>query len=343
MHKRNTGFTLVELLIVIVVIAILAAITVVAYNGISKRAQASVAQEQLSQINHAISSYFVDNNAYPTQLSALNIQNTSNVSYQYSVNNTATPATWCVTATSGTTSYYQNNTDHTIPTPGGCPGHGQNGVAAITNLATVPRGTNYLPVAANTGTGLRNDRYGNDGTYSILTGATDGPVGIDTIDRFTVTTATNPGHGFTVDGNTEVSSPVDDASYANLPVSGGQTYTISCYIRYSGPARHFAIIARPAIDNSNWVSGSLGTVSVLSSTNNWVRISDTYTMPAGTNYLAFMVRSTDSNADSIGDTYDATGLMVTRGSTLYNYADGNSPSWIWSGTPNASTSTGPVL
>ena len=35
---RNRGFTFVELLIVIVVIAILAAITVVAYSGIQNRA-----------------------------------------------------------------------------------------------------------------------------------------------------------------------------------------------------------------------------------------------------------------------------------------------------------------
>lgn len=40
MHKRNTrGFTIVDLLIVIVVIAILAAITIVAFNGIQQRAR----------------------------------------------------------------------------------------------------------------------------------------------------------------------------------------------------------------------------------------------------------------------------------------------------------------
>lgn len=38
-RTRQTGFTIVELLIVIVVIGILAAITIVAYNGIQTRAQ----------------------------------------------------------------------------------------------------------------------------------------------------------------------------------------------------------------------------------------------------------------------------------------------------------------
>ena len=42
--RKDRGFTIVELLIVIVVIAILAAITIVAYNGIQNRAKTSSAQ-----------------------------------------------------------------------------------------------------------------------------------------------------------------------------------------------------------------------------------------------------------------------------------------------------------
>ncbi len=51
-RANQKGFTIVELLIVIVVIAILAAITIVAYNGISERARMSSALSFASQMKH---------------------------------------------------------------------------------------------------------------------------------------------------------------------------------------------------------------------------------------------------------------------------------------------------
>lgn len=48
--KKERGFTIVELLIVIVVIAILAAITIVAYNGIQNRARTSSGQSLANTI-----------------------------------------------------------------------------------------------------------------------------------------------------------------------------------------------------------------------------------------------------------------------------------------------------
>ena len=53
-RKRQSGFTIVELLIVIVVIGILASITVVAFNGIQERARVSQANSDLSNFVKAI-------------------------------------------------------------------------------------------------------------------------------------------------------------------------------------------------------------------------------------------------------------------------------------------------
>ena len=63
--KNKQGFTIVELLIVIVVIGILAAITIVAYNGVQTRARTSVAQSKIKTIEKALSLYYADNSAYP--------------------------------------------------------------------------------------------------------------------------------------------------------------------------------------------------------------------------------------------------------------------------------------
>lgn len=67
--KHNQGFTIVELLIVIVVIAILAAISIVAYNGIQQRSRNTAALNLASQVAKKAEVYFTINNAYPTQAS----------------------------------------------------------------------------------------------------------------------------------------------------------------------------------------------------------------------------------------------------------------------------------
>ncbi len=63
---KNRGFTIVELLIVIVIIGILVALVIVAYNGIQSRARDSARIQKVKEISKAIESYYVDNGRYPT-------------------------------------------------------------------------------------------------------------------------------------------------------------------------------------------------------------------------------------------------------------------------------------
>lgn len=57
MKKRKSGFTIVELLIVIVVIAILATISVVAYGGVRQRAQVTAIVSDLKAAEKAFTAY----------------------------------------------------------------------------------------------------------------------------------------------------------------------------------------------------------------------------------------------------------------------------------------------
>ena len=59
------GFTIVELLIVIVVIGILAAISFVAYNGIQKRAYNAQTLSTVRTYQSALAAYYVENGQYP--------------------------------------------------------------------------------------------------------------------------------------------------------------------------------------------------------------------------------------------------------------------------------------
>lgn len=65
-RSKQPGFTIVELLIVIVVIGILAAITIVAYNGIQQRARNGQVVAGVNAYVKAVESYKAINNVYPT-------------------------------------------------------------------------------------------------------------------------------------------------------------------------------------------------------------------------------------------------------------------------------------
>ncbi|MEO8691329.1 MAG: prepilin-type N-terminal cleavage/methylation domain-containing protein [Candidatus Saccharimonas sp.] len=67
-RNRYAAFTIVELLIVIVIIAILATITVVAYNGIINRAHEASLKSDLDNSSNLLEISKVINGEYPSDL-----------------------------------------------------------------------------------------------------------------------------------------------------------------------------------------------------------------------------------------------------------------------------------
>lgn len=76
MKKTISGFTIVELLIVIVVIAILATISIVAYTGIQTRARETQILNDLSGLAKQLHLFQAENGRYPSlgQLPGMNMR-----------------------------------------------------------------------------------------------------------------------------------------------------------------------------------------------------------------------------------------------------------------------------
>lgn len=94
--RASKAFTIVELLVVIVVIGILAAITVVAYNGIQNRVKIAVIQTELAQnYNQLVTFATTNNDQYPGTTSAAQaagIKNSPGTSISYIPSVSTVPA-----------------------------------------------------------------------------------------------------------------------------------------------------------------------------------------------------------------------------------------------------------
>lgn len=74
-QSTSTGFTIVELLVVIVVIGILAAVTLVAFNGVQARARDSQRRNDVAIIAKSLELYYIDNGRYPSGSGSSTINN----------------------------------------------------------------------------------------------------------------------------------------------------------------------------------------------------------------------------------------------------------------------------
>lgn len=81
--RSTAGFTIVELLIVIVVTGVLAAITIVAFNGVQARAHFTTAKQDMATIKKALALYYADNQAYPNSANCVNTSGEYNYQHNW--------------------------------------------------------------------------------------------------------------------------------------------------------------------------------------------------------------------------------------------------------------------
>lgn len=313
--KKQTGFTIVELLIVVVVIAVLAAITIVAYNGIQNRAKESAAKSAASQSAKKINATAVTNaELFPTDkadmLNVTGIQEVNGVSYQYSV--AADLKSYCLTTTSGTLSYYTTNTNAT-PISGGCPGHGVAGLPPVTNR--------FLDPTFSGGSGTANQ---SGVTPSIAT-YNGSPM------ARAVTTTT-----------TDASIRLQGASYRWAISPGQAVYASATIYNASGATRAFTFNLR----FYDTAGASLGSqIAIVQSSTQSINDNSSFTFtvsgtaPANTASVGVNANRVNGTGSASGDTYYVDNVYLSD--TASGYADGDSPNWVWNGTQYASTSTGP--
>lgn len=323
LHKKAGGFTIVELLIVIVVIAILAAITIVAYNGISNRAKQAAVQSAAAQAYRKIlSEATLNSDTYPSSINGLGLTNSGNITYQYSVNS-SDPTGFCLTAVSNQVAAYTARTytynggtvlDQSSPASGACPGHSSTGGSVVTNLAVNPS------FEANTMTGSSS---------SVALSSTWASSGTNSL-RVTNSGTANAGD-VRLPGGSQVSFPNG--------MEPGKTYTVSARLYFTaaptgGYNRAPGVLYWYSTNGSSYTE-AFGPKAP--TTPGTYTVSHTFTIPANATGIVVGFGVASSTASQIFY-YDS--VMVTEGSTVENFADGNTPGWIWKGTVNASSSTG---
>jgi len=151
--RKKSGFTIVELLVVIVVIGILASITLVAYNGIQSRAGTAVLKSDLknAQTQLEIAKLSSESISYPNNLDDIKYSDGTTAEYYTS------GSTYCVTMSSDVAdgSYFIDSLTN-IMEEGVCPGH----TGAIANVpASCP--LNFIPVPGSS-------TYGTEGGFCVM-------------------------------------------------------------------------------------------------------------------------------------------------------------------------------
>lgn len=165
-RHRTSGFTIVELLIVIVVIGILAAIVIVAYNGVTKRAQTSSLQSDVAAMDNAQRRYMTISDNPPLAYSP-DGQPNDTLAFRASEGNSI------IVRLQGTSDYciYGYNPKSTYPDIDHALIRASSNTITCNALSSPPSNATYSTVSL---IGQRLEAYKNQfGHYPLLTELTD--------------------------------------------------------------------------------------------------------------------------------------------------------------------------
>ena len=301
-HNHQRGFTIVELLIVVVVIAILAAITIVSYNGITNRARESAAQAGAVQVGKKVAQAAVTlGDSAPADkaafLSATGFVESDDTTYDYIAS--SDQKKFCVTTVKQGISYGYSSTSGAA-VKGKC----------VMNLIANP--------SAN---GIPSQFYsvaGNNYAPSTRAMATDrfrsGPTSLRNV----------------VTGSGQLS--VMGRPTTPFLVKAGESLSWSYWV-YSTKAGSATDLGEGSRASTAAYTNS-GPMTISIPANTWTKFSRTWQATEDLNMSQFGFYNLQVVA---GDTLWFDDLTVQRGTTLYKFADGNGTGY-WEGAPDASAS-----
>ncbi len=252
------GFTIVELLIVIVVIGILAAITIVAYNGISKSAVEAAMKSDLDTAGSALAFDYKRNATYPATAAAANSGQGLATSGANVLDYQLKPYGYCVAVTNTkTTNTYRmkssnlkieaGSCDATVTTlaGSGAPGYkdATGNAAQFSNpdgLALNSAGILYVADQANS----RIRTVAPDGTVGTFAGTStagflDGPIATAKFNYPSGLAFDSSGNLYVADGrNNRIRKITPDGTVSTLAGSGAAGYRdgTGTAAQFSGPS-----------------------------------------------------------------------------------------------------------
>lgn len=295
-----------------VVIAILASITIVSYNGVRKRAATVAVQTAVNQYGDMTQVYMLhgvgetpDEATYATDLKLP--ASTESATFDYFTNTARNAFCLSVTDTNQNISFARTQEGRLIE--GRC----------VKNLFTNPSfevSTGSVGFNGATTSGLSTN-WAISGTNSVRT----------------------------IPSTTSADSFARYGGQGNLiGLTPGQTYTVSATSRLDAAQTGTIDSRARRIVVYSWTGTTAGTLGTSTQAANAVGVtahSVTFTVPATATGAEIRLYNGATNTASNNVYWD--GVMLSLGSTRYEFRDGSSADWFWTGTNGLSTSVGPAV